>query len=124
MLKWLLFVGFVLASLGSPDGVHAQFTDPHTYDNTPVGTNQLELAYAYARSNSSIDTSIIVTGAKLNLNQGSIGYTRYFGLFHRLFWVKASLPIAGLNGSISGTHIQGSVTGTGDTSYQITALLK
>jgi hypothetical protein len=124
MRKRLLFVCFVLALLGTPNGVYAQFTDPHTYDNAPVGTNQLELAYAYARSNSSIDTSIIVTGARLNLNQGSIGYTRYFGLFNHLFWVKASLPIAGLNGSISGTSIQGSNAGTGDTSYQITALLK
>lgn len=124
MRKCLLFVCFALALLGTADQVYAQFTDPHTYDNSPVGTNQLELAYAYARSNSSIDTSIIVTGAKLNLNQGSIGYTRYFGLFHRLCWVKASLPIAGLNGSISGTKIQGSNAGTGDTTYQITALLR
>jgi hypothetical protein len=23
----------------------AQFTDPHSYDNTPVGINQLELSY-------------------------------------------------------------------------------
>ena len=124
MRKWLLFVCFALASHGPPDKVYAQFTDPRNYDNTPVGTNQVELAYAYARSNASIDTSLIVTGARVNLNQGSIGYTRYFGLFHRLFWVKATLPMAGLDGSISDTKVQGSVTGTGDTSYQISALLK
>ena len=124
MRKWLLFVCFVLALLGTPDGVYAQFTDPHTYDNAPIGTNQLELAYAFSRANASIDTSLIVTGARVDLNQGSIGYTRYFGLMHRLFWVKASLPLAGLNGSISGTKIQGSAIGTGDTSYQITGLLK
>ena len=124
MRKWLLFICFVLALLGTPDGVYAQFTDPHTYDNAPIGTNQLELAYAFARANASIDTSLIVTGARVDLNQGSIGYTRYFGLMHRLFWVKASLPLAGLNGSISGTKIQGSAIGTGDTSYQITGLLK
>ena len=124
MHKRLLFVCIILARIGRPDEVCAQFTDPHTYDNTPVGTNQLELAYSYARGNTSLDTSLVVTGAKVNLNQGSIGYTRYFGLVHRLLWVKASLPLAGLNGSISGTRIQGSAAGTGDTSYQITGLLK
>ena len=35
----------------------AQFTDPRTYENTPVGVNQLELAYAYVRSNTSIVVS-------------------------------------------------------------------
>ena len=28
----------------------AQFNDPRTYQNAPVGINQLELAYAYVRS--------------------------------------------------------------------------
>jgi hypothetical protein len=56
----------------------AQFTDPRTYQNNPVGINQLELAYAYVRSNTSIDTAFIISGAKFNLNQGLIDYTRYF----------------------------------------------
>ena len=102
----------------------AQFTDPRTYQNTPVGINQLELAYAYARSNSSIDTSIIVTGAKFNLNQGLIDYTRYFAFLHRMAWVEASLPIANLSGSIAGTGITGSTTGTGDFGYTAGILLK
>lgn len=124
MRKLLLFVCLLLAVLYPPAKAYGQFTDPHTYENAPVGLNQVELAYAYARGNASIDTSIIVTGARINLNQGSIAYTRYFGLVHRLLWVKASLPLAGLNGSISGTNIQGSVIGTGDMSYQLAALLK
>lgn len=102
----------------------AQFTDPHSYDNTPVGTNQLELSYAYAHSDTSIDTSLVITGAKLNLNQGIIDYTRYFGAFHRLMWAEATVPIGGLTGSISGTSIQGSITGAGDSSYQVAMLLK
>jgi hypothetical protein len=125
MCKRLLFVFcFVLAVLCAPDRVYAQFTDPRTFDNTPVGLNQLEVVYAYAHANASIDTSLVVTGAKVNLNQGVIAYTRYFGLVRRLFWVKASLPLAGLNGSVSGTNISGSTTGTGDSSYEVAALLK
>jgi len=124
MCKRLLFVCFALVVLRTPDQVYAQFTDPHTYDNTPIGTNQFELAYAYAHANASIDTSLIVAGARFNLNQGTITYTRYFGLVHRLVWVEASVPLAGLNGSVSGTNIHGSATGTGDSSYAVAALLR
>jgi len=124
MCKALVFVCLILTVLFPIDRVYAQFTDPRTYDNTPAGTNQLEFVYAYAHGNASIDTSVIVTGANIVLNQGLIGYTRYFGLVHRLVWVKASLPLAGLNGSVTGTDIQGSSIGTGDSSYEVAALLK
>jgi len=119
-----LIVGLALAVAGVTGQAHAQFTGAHNYDNAPIGVNQIELAYAYAHSNASIDTSLIVAGANFNLNQGSINYTRYFGLLHRLAWVEASVPLAGLGGSISGTNIHGSATGAGDSSYSITMLLK
>jgi hypothetical protein len=102
----------------------AQFSDPRNYQNTPVGINQLELAYAYARSNTSIDTSFIVAGAKFNLNQGVIDYTRYFALLHRTAWVEANVPIANLSGSITGTDIAGSTVGAGDSGYTAGILLK
>jgi hypothetical protein len=124
MNKRLLFACFILAVPSIPDEACAQFTNPRAYDNTPVGTNQLELRYAYVHSNASIDTSLIITGANFNLNQGTIDYTRYFGLLHRLTWVEATLPVAGLGGSITGTNIQGSTIGVGDSSYQLAMLLK
>ena len=124
MNKRLLLACLVLAVLHAPNRTCAQFTDPRTYEDTPVGTNQLELAYAYAHANSSLDTSLIIAGAKLNLNQGIIDYTRYFGFLHRMTWVEAGVPIAGLGGSVSGTNIQGSVTGAGDSSYSLGILLK
>lgn len=113
---------FALAILGTH--ARAQFTDPRTYENFPVGINQLELAYAYVRSDASIDTSIIVSGAKFNLNQGLIDYTRSFPFFHRLAWAEASVPIANLNGAIAGTSISGSTKGTGDSAYTVAILLK
>jgi hypothetical protein len=39
-------------------------------------------------------------------------------------WVEAGVPVAGLSGSVSGTNIQGSVTGAGDSSYSLAMLLK
>jgi hypothetical protein len=71
------------------------------------------------RANASIDTSLIITGAKLNLNQGTIDYKRYFGWLHRLTWVEAGVPVTGLGGSITGTNIEGFTTGAGDSSYSI-----
>ena len=86
MCKRLLFVCFTLVVLRTPDQAYAHFTDPHIYDNTPIGTDQLELAYAFAHANASIDSSLIVAGARFNLNQGTITYTRFFAFVHRLVW--------------------------------------
>jgi hypothetical protein len=124
LTKRLFLICFASVVLRVPIQASAQFTDPQTYDNTPVGTNQVELGYAHVRANTSIDTSLIITGARFDLNQGTINYTRYFGLLRRLTWVEASVPFAGLGGSIAGTMIQGSSTGAGDSSYQLAMLLK
>ncbi|HWC17711.1 MAG TPA: transporter [Terriglobales bacterium] len=124
MNKRLLFTCLALTIFHVSNPASAQFTDPRTYTNTPVGTNQLELSYTYVRGNASVDTSIIVTGAELNLHQGTIDYTRYFGLLRRLAWIEAALPVAGLGGSVAGTSIQGSTTGAGDSSYVVAMLLK
>jgi hypothetical protein len=122
MHKRLLFTSFALVVLHCE--VYAQFTDPRNYENSPVGINELELSYAYAHSNTSIDPSIVIGGARLNLNQGTIGYTRYFGFFHRMGWIESAVPIAGLNGSISGTNLTKAITGAGDSSYGAAMLLK
>jgi hypothetical protein len=124
MSKRLVFAYVALSFLNIPDQLCAQFRDPHTYENTPVGINQLELAYAYAHANASIDPSLIVAGAEFNLNQGTIDYTRYFSFFRRVAWVEASIPVAGLNGSVAGTNIHGSTTGAGDSSYELAMLLR
>jgi hypothetical protein len=119
-----LFASLILSALCFPEQTCAQFTDAHNYDNTPVGINQIELSYTYAHGNASIDTSLIIEGAKLNLSQGMISYTRYFGFANHLMWVSAGVPIAGLKGEVAGTNIRGSVAGAGDSSYQVGALLK
>src|SRR6201984_679893 len=124
MSKWLLSSCFALAVLHVPNEASAQFSDPRTYDNTPVGINQLELTFTYAHANASIDTSLIITGANFNLNQGIIDYTRYFAFLRRLTWVEASVPVAGLGGSISGTNIHGSTTGGRGPRYQFAMFLK
>jgi hypothetical protein len=119
-----LLACFALAFFCTPGNASAQFNDARAYDNTPVGVSQLELDYTYVRSNASLDPSLAISGANLNLNQGTIGYTHYFGVLHRLAWVEAAVPLAGLGGSIAGTNVHGSVSGAGDSSYQFGILLK
>ena len=119
-----LLACFALAFFYAPGKASAQFNDARAYDNTPVGVSQLQLNYTYSRSNASLDPSLAIAGANLNLNQGTIGFTHYFGVFDRLAWVEAVVPLAGLNGSIAGTNVHGSISGAGDSSYQIAMLLK
>lgn len=114
-----LALAFVIAQAAS-----AQFTDPRNYENFPVGVNQAELTYDYVRANESIDSAIVIEGAHLNLNQWTVSYMRYFNLFGRMAWVSPSIPLATLNGSVSGTSVGGSVSGVGDTSYEFAWLLK
>jgi hypothetical protein len=124
-VAWILrCVCLALAVLHFPGLLAAQFTDPRTYDNTPVGVNQIELVYAYAHANTSIDTALIVVGAEANLNQGTPEFTRYFSFFRRTAWVEAGVPLAGLDASVSGTNTHVSDTGSGDSSYQFATLLK
>ena len=119
MNKRLLLTCLVLAVLYMPDQAYAQFNDPRTYDNTPVGINQIELGYTYVHANASIDGAVTVEGAKLNLNQGIAQYTRYSSFLHRLMWMEVGVPIANLAGSITGTNISRSTTSAGDSSYRV-----
>ncbi len=119
-----LLVCAAMMMLCSPARLHPQFTDPRYYDNTPVNVNQLELVYGYARSDTSLDTSIVVADAEVDLNFGVIEYTRYFSLFHHAAWVEPAVPFGELRGSITDTQIRGSSAGTGDSSYQAGILLK
>jgi hypothetical protein len=108
----------------SPCAVHGQFTDPRNYTASPVGLNQLELEYAYVHSDASIDTSLVVGGASLELNQVTIAYTHDFSLLGHLAWIKASVPFASISGSVPTANISGSTTGTGDLSFEFATLLR
>ena len=119
-----LLACFVFALLCTPHRALAQFNDARAYDNTPVGTNQLELSYAHVHANASLDPSLIIADASLNINQGIVDYTHYFGMFHRLAWVEAGVPLAGLSGSVTGTNVHQLTNGAGDSSYQLAVLLK
>jgi hypothetical protein len=107
----------------APDSLDAQFTDPRTYVNSPVGASQLELDYAYLRADASVDTSLVLVDSKLKLNVGAVAYTRDFSFLRHLAWAKASIPMAYVSGSVAGTNIARSVVGPGDASVELATLL-
>jgi hypothetical protein len=113
-----------VAAISFPSIVFAQFSDPRTYLNMPVGLNQLELDYAHVSADASIDTSLVVEGAHLDGNAAASVYTRSFGVLQHLAWAKASVPWASVTGSVPGAGISRSVSGFGDASLQLTALLR
>jgi len=115
---------WVLVWLAFAVSASAQFTDPRNYQNTAVGVNQVEVAYAFARANSSIDPYVVIEGAQLNLHEWALSYTRYFGFFGHTAWFAPGIPLAVLNGSVLGTNLNGSVSGAGDTSYEFGMLFK
>jgi len=106
-----------------PRAVHGQFTDPRTYANTPVGVNQLEVDYSHATADDSIDTSLVIGGSHLEVNEALTAYTRTFGVMDHLAWIKASVPFAYVSGSVAGSGLSRSVGGVGDASLQVTSLL-
>jgi len=113
-----------MAGLCSPGALYAQFTDPRTYANSPVGIGQIELDYAYGKADASVDTSLVVVNSQLKLNMGTVAYTRDFSLLHHLAFAKAMVPLAHLSGSVAGTNIAGSVAGPADSSLELGTLLK
>jgi hypothetical protein len=117
------FVLVVIAACLGSRPLYAQFTDPRTYTVAPVGLNQLELDYAYAHTNASLDTSLEVVGAHVTLNTGVLSYTHNFSALGHLAWVKASVPFASVSGSVAGTELSGSESGAGDSSFELAALL-
>jgi hypothetical protein len=103
--------------------VYGQFTDARTYANTPVNVNQLELDYAHATADDSIDTSLVIGGAHLEVNEATVAYTRTFGIMGQSAWIKADVPFAYVSGSVPGSGVSRSVAGAGDASLQLTTLL-
>src|SRR3974377_2109568 len=100
-----------IAALCFPRMLCAQFTDARNYAEGAGGLNSFEFDYAYVRANASIDTSLVVGSANLDLNKGTFSYTHNFSMFGQLAWVTANVPFASLAGSVSTRDISGSTPG-------------
>ena len=86
--------------------------------------NSLEFTYAYVRGNASIDMSLVVGSANLDLHKGTLSYTHNFSMFGQMAWVSANVPFASLGGSVDASNTSGSTSGIGDSSLELAVLLK
>jgi len=112
-----------IAALCFPGFSYGQFTDPRTYTPGTVGVNDFEFDYTYARQNGSIDTSLVVGSAILELNKGDLSYTHNFSLLGQFAWVNATVPYAFVSGSVAESNISGSTNGPGDSSLELAGIL-
>ena len=121
--KRLFAVVFLMVGCGLLMTARAQFTDPRTYTNGPVGLNDLEFDYYYAYANASVDTSLVVGTEDLHLHKGNFSYTHNFDVFGHFAWANASIPFASLSGAVNESGISSSASGAGDASVEFAGLL-
>ena len=107
-----------------PGVVCAQFTDPRTYTPGPVGLSDLEFDYTHARANASIDTSLVVGTATLELNKGALSYTHNFNALDHFAWVNATVPFASVRGLVVENNVSASASGAGDSSLEFAGRVK
>ena len=76
-------LGIVLGvvALVSAGGARAQDLEPRAYVDTPVGMNLLIASYAYSEGGVSIDPSLPIPGAELQINNFVLVYARSLNVF-------------------------------------------
>ncbi len=82
--------------------------------SVPVDMNFIYVYYTYNKGNSSIDTSLPVTGASVDASVPILRYARSFDLAGQVGGVQLVVPYAFTEFSLDGTRIERSVDGIGD----------
>ncbi|WP_420008960.1 transporter [Xanthomonas sacchari] len=84
------------------------------WENVPVDTNLLFVYYTYARNEIAFDPALPVDGAQLESHLGIVRYARTFAVGSRIGGVQVLMPYGRVTGSIDGTRLRTSASGTGD----------
>lgn len=106
-------------------GARAQSIEPRAYAPAPTGVNFLLLGYAHAQGGPSIDTSLPVSDAKLEVDGPIVGYVRTLDLWGKPAKVDVIAPYEWLSGSAiyQGRPVQRSVDGFGDPLMRLSVVL-
>jgi len=93
-----------LAALATAvSGARAQDLEPRTYANTPIGMNFLVMGYSYMKGGATVDPTIPLKDAKLEVHNSVFGYARSVDVFGRSGKVDMVLPATWLSGTASFT---------------------
>lgn len=82
--------------------------------NAPVDTNFFYFYYMNSDAHASLDSSLPLKGATLDSHVTVLRFARTFSMNGRISAVQLVLPYAKVDGSIDGTGIGRSLSGTGD----------
>ncbi len=107
-------VAMCLLALGG-GSVHAQEIEPRAYSNAPVGINFLAVGYAYAEGGLSVDASVPLENANLQVHTTVFAYARSLDLWGRSGKMDVVVPYAWLSGDAdyAGQPVSREVSGFG-----------
>ncbi len=106
-------------------GALGQSIEPRAYAPAPTGVNFLLAAYTWAEGGPSLDTSIPVRNAKLDVNGPILGYVRSLDLAGKSAKVDVIAPYGRLSGSAiyQDRPVQREVEGFGDPLMRLSVIL-
>ena len=92
MRSRILLAGMVIACLLCAATTRGQELEPRAYSSSPTGTNFLVLGYGRSTGDVLFDPTLPITDVRAELNAGTIGLGRTFGLAGRLALLTAAVP--------------------------------
>ncbi|HUL13112.1 MAG TPA: transporter [Methylococcaceae bacterium] len=101
-------------------GAHAQDLEPRTYANTPVGLNFLIVGYNYLQGGVTVDPTIPLENAKLEVQGALFAYARSLDVFGHSGKFDVILPTAWLSGTatFAGQPKQRDISGFADPRFR------
>ena len=83
----------LLALVCAPSFCTAQDLEPRRWTHLPVGTNVLGVGYAFTSGDLGFDPVLDIQDAQVEMQTGSVSYTRYFALAGRTARIDAIVPV-------------------------------
>lgn len=110
--------------LAAPDA-SAQDLEPRAYANTPVGLNFLLMGYAYSQGGVSVDPSIPLKDAKLEMHSALFAYARSLDVWGHSGKFDVVLPASWLSGSasVNGQPQERNISGFADPRFKFSVNL-
>jgi hypothetical protein len=105
----------------APAGAHAQELEPRAYSNAPVGFNFVVVGYSYSQGGLSLDPSLPVDDAKLEIHSALFAYARVFGVCGKSGKLDVVVPYSKLSGrgTVAGEPAERAVRGFSEPRFRL-----
>jgi len=114
-----------LALLAAPTRARAQELEPRAYSNSPIGTHFFISGFTYSHGGLSVDPSIELENAALEIHSGIFAYSRALNLLGKSGRIEVVLPAVHLSGTgtVAGQVAQRQASGFGDLRFRLSVNL-